>query len=127
MTNNRARPDTAPERAAARAVYRPLTDIYETDAHVVLMAELPGVDPDGVDVTLEERTLTIRGRLPALPREGFRQVYAEYGEGDFERVFTLSDGVDREGLSARFKHGVLTLEIPKSAQAKRTRIPVSTA
>lgn len=114
------------EATRARPTYRPRADIYETDDSVVVLAEMPGVAPDGIDVTLERQVLTIRGRTPEVTHDGYRQVYAEYGEGDYERVFTISEHVDRDGITATQKDGVLTLVLPKAAAAKPRRIEVRT-
>lgn len=108
-------------------LYRPATDIFEANDHVVIAADMPGVAPDGVEVTLERQRLTIRGHVMAPAPEGYRQVYAEYGVGDYERVFTLSEEIDRDHINASFKDGVLMLELPKSASAKARRIEVRTA
>lgn len=108
-------------------VYRPATDIYEDDDRVVIAADMPGVRPDGIDITLERRVLTIRGRVDDHAPDGYRRVYAEYGIGDFERVFTLSEEIDQDRIEARQKDGVLFLELPKAAAAKPKRIEVRTA
>lgn len=112
------------EATRAAIVYRPDTDIYETNDHVVLVADLPGVAPDDVAITLERRVLSIRGRVGQQPHEGYRRVYAEYGEGDFERVFTLSEDIDRDHIEASHKDGVLTLQLPKAATVKTRKIDV---
>lgn len=108
-------------------VYRPDSDIYETEDHVVIVADMPGVSPDGMDVTIEHRVLTIRGRVAGHSHSGYRQVYAEYGVGDFERVFTISEDIDREHIRASMKDGVLMLELPKAASAKTKKIEVKAA
>lgn len=118
---------TGLENTRQRALYRPLADIYETEGGVFVVVELPGVAAESVEVTLEKRVLTIRGRLPETPRSGYRQVHAEYGEGDFERAFTLSEDVDQDRMSADYRLGVLTLELPKAAPAKPKKIQVRTA
>lgn len=105
-------------------VYRPNTDIYETEEHVVVVADMPGVAPENVDITLERRVLTIHGRMPSVQHEGYRRVYAEYGEGDFERVFTVSEEIDRDRIQASHKDGVLTVYLPKAAAAKTKKIEV---
>ena len=71
--------------------------------------------------------LSIRGRVRQQPHEGYRRVYAEYGEGDFERVFTLSEDIDRDHIEASHKDGVLTLQLPKAATAKTRKIDVKAA
>ena len=115
------------EATRTRRLFQPRCDIYETDDRIVVLAELPGVAPEDVDITLERRELTIRGRTPAIAPEGYRQVYAEYEEGDFERVFTIADEIDRDGIKASHKDGLLTLELPKAASAKTRKIAVKTA
>lgn len=112
------------EATRAAAVYMPATDIYETDGHVVLVADMPGVAPDGVDIGLERRVLTIRGRMPAESHDRYRRIHAEYGEGDFERVFTLSEEIDRDRIEASHRSGVLTLKMPKAESAKPRKIEV---
>jgi HSP20 family molecular chaperone IbpA len=72
-----------------RPVFLPPADIYETKDAIVVLAEMPGVPPEGVDLTLERRVLTIRGRSAARNHTGYQRVYNEYTEGDYERVFTL--------------------------------------
>ncbi|WP_375565822.1 Hsp20/alpha crystallin family protein [Oceaniradius stylonematis] len=110
-----------------RPLYRPATDIFETDDHVVLVADMPGVGPDDIDVTLERRVLTIRGQAHPPAPEGYRQAYGEYSTGDYERVFTLSDDIDQDDIRASTTNGVLRLELPKAASAKPKRIEVKAA
>src|SRR6201988_912043 len=74
-----------------RPTSRPPADIYETRDSIVVLAEMPGVAPDGVDITLERRVLTIRGRSAVDEHAGYQRVYNEYADGDYERVFTLSE------------------------------------
>ena len=83
-----------PVTSAGARVYRPLTDIVETDEGVTLMLEVPGVSANGLDVTLEKRVLTIRGKVHYTRRDKLQLAYAEYREGDHERVFTRPDDFD---------------------------------
>ena len=108
-------------------VYRPVTDIFETEDNVVVIADMPGVGAEDIDVTLERRVLTIRGRTSTLAPEGYREVLSEYGVGDYERVFTLSDDIEQDDIRAAIKDGVLRLELPKAASAKPKRIEVKAA
>jgi HSP20 family molecular chaperone IbpA len=114
------------ERTRTRQVFVPRTDIYETQDNVVLFVEMPGVAPEGVDLTLEKRTLAIRGYAKDQQHQNYRQVYAEYGSGDYERVFTLSEDIDRNGIEASQKNGVLRLVLPKAAPAKARKIQLKT-
>lgn len=107
-----------------RPVYRPATDIFETDDHVVLLADMPGVGPEDVEVTLERRALTIRGYAHPPAPDGYRHVYGEYRTGDYERVFTLTEDIDQDDIRATTGNGVLRLELPKAASAKPKRIEV---
>lgn len=122
--------ETAPEPAEGRrdtVVYRPRADIRETEGGVLLTLEMPGVGPDDVDIDLDRRVLTIRGRARMTAPEGYRLVYAEYGEGDYERTFTLSEEIDEARIQARMANGVLTLELPRAEAAKPKRISVRAA
>jgi HSP20 family molecular chaperone IbpA len=75
-------------------------------------------------VTLDKNVLTIHGRVESPSYEGYTPVRTEYGVGDFERVFTISDDVNREAIEATVKDGVLQLKLPKTAQSARRKINV---
>lgn len=120
-------PAETPETTTGGRIYRPLADIVETDEGVTLMLEMPGVAPDDVDVTLEQRVLTIRGKVRATRPEKLQLAHAEYGEGDFERSFTLSDDFDPEKIGASVSLGVLTVTLPRAAEAKPRKIAVTAA
>ena len=81
-----------------------------------------GVTKDSVEITLEQRVLSIRGRADISLPEELAPLYLEYQPGDYERVFTLSDAVDPSGIEARVRGGVLQLRRPKAGPAKRQRI-----
>jgi HSP20 family protein len=119
-----AAPTEGAERTRARPVYAPHTDIFETEDGLVILADMPGVSPDGVDVTLERNVLTIRGRTEDSPPQGFSPVYLEYQPGDYERVFTLSEDIEAERIEAGVKNGVLRLLLPKAGPAQTKRIQV---
>ena len=122
-----AAPTEGAERTRTRPVYAPRTDIFETNNGLVILADMPGVSADGADVTLERNMLTIRGRTEDRPPQGFSPVYREYEPGDYERVFTLSEGIEAERIEAGVKNGVLRLFLPKAgpAQTKRIRVRAS--
>ncbi|GGF12757.1 hypothetical protein GCM10011611_18020 [Aliidongia dinghuensis] len=128
MTRTRSRAvsrqESGSEATRARPVYRALADIYETGDSIFVLAEMPGVAPDDVDITLERSLLTIKGRAPGAEHKGYRQVYAEYSDGDYERAFTLSEEIDRSRIKASHKNGLLVLELPKAAIAQTKRIEV---
>jgi len=110
------------ERNVPRPVFVPAADIYETGDSLLVMCEMPGVGPEGVDITLERRVLTIRARSASPQHTGYQRVYTEYADGDYERVFTLSEDIDRDRIEATAKDGVLHLVLPKAAPAKARKI-----
>jgi HSP20 family protein len=110
------------EQTLTRPVFVPPADIYETRDSIVVLAEMPGVGSDGVDITLERRVLTIRGRSTTNEHAGYQRVYNEYADGDYERVFTLSENIDRDRIEATLKDGVLHLVLPKAETAKPRKI-----
>lgn len=118
-------PAGIPETTTGGRIYRPLADVVETEDGVTLMLEMPGVGAGDVDVTLEKRVLTIRGKVRTTNPEKLQLAYAEYGEGDFERSFTLSDDFDPEKVGASASNGVLTLTLPRAAQAQPRKIAVT--
>lgn len=112
------------ERTRSGRVYMPLTDIVETREDIWVYADMPGVDPKSLDVTLENSVLTIEGFVDAEPRGNMRLVRAEYGVGDYHRTFTLSDVIDRGKIEASVQNGVLKLRLPKAEPAKARKIEV---
>lgn len=112
------------ERTRARTVFSPRADVYETSGAIVVVADMPGVDENGVSITLEKNVLTIRGDVPVPVPDGRRLAYSEWEDGDYERSFVLSEGVDREGIGATVKNGVLRLTLPKAREALARKIPV---
>lgn len=115
------------ERIRTGRVYIPRVDIYETDDAVILLADMPGVSEDDVDITLEKNVLTLTGYVEATEREGYGLRYSEYSEGDYERTFALSDEVDRNRIEATMKDGVLKLTLPKAEEVKARKITVRSA
>ena len=112
------------ERTEDRPVFTPYVDIYEDNDGLTLVADMPGVPPEGVDVRVEKETLTIHGSVPDLTLEGGQALYGEYRTGDYERSFTISHAVDTQKIDAAMKDGVLTLRLPKAQHAKERKIPV---
>ncbi|HEX8948654.1 MAG TPA: Hsp20/alpha crystallin family protein [Dissulfurispiraceae bacterium] len=112
------------EYASTRRVYTPAVDIIEQDNAIVVIADMPGVDEKSVDITLERNILTIYGRVEPLVPEEHRLVYSEYGVGDYQRSFTLSDEIDRERIEATVKNGVLKLVLPKAEATKARKIEI---
>ena len=107
--------------------FTPAVDIFERNETTVITADMPGVAPDDVDVTLERQVLTLRGKVKPYAPEGYRALSSEYRVGDYVRIFTLSDEIDQAKIKAEFKNGVLRLELPRSAETKPKKISVKAA
>jgi len=112
------------ERTQSSRIYIPRVDIFETEEQVVLLADVPGVDENSLDVTLEKNVLTINGFVHFEAPQGYELAHAEYGIGNYQRRFTLSNEVDRDRISAVVKQGVLQLVMPKVPEAKNRKISV---
>jgi HSP20 family protein len=117
------------EDIAQRGNWVPPVDIFETAGRdLVIKVELPDVNREDVEVTVENNTLTLRGekKLPAdVKEEQFRRVERRYGT--FTRSFTLPNTVDSGKVSAEFKNGVLTVKLPFKEEAKPRTINVEVA
>lgn len=100
----------------------PPVDIYEINEGLVVMADLPGVAKEGVDVRVENNLLTIRCKASHVARGD--PVYREYGLVNFFRQFELNEKVDQPKISAELKNGVLTLKLPRAEETKPRRIDV---
>lgn len=105
--------ESGAERTRERRAFVPRVDIYETDSHINVVADMPGVGPESVDITLEKNVLTINGYVEPSHPEGYALAYAEYRVGDFTRSFSLSNQIDQEAIEATVKDGVLRLQLPK--------------
>jgi HSP20 family protein len=114
------RPGTA-ERAVR--TLSPRVDIFETDKAYVLLADMPGVGSDGLDVVAEHDALIIRGRVdhPTTTPD-----YQEFELANYYRAFTLTEELDTAGTTATLRDGVLRVEIPKSPRVQPKKIPVRT-
>ena len=120
-------PDENIERTRECQCYVPRADIYETDDQVVVVTDMPGVEQDSIEITLEKNTLTINGYVEPDAMEGYHLAHVEYSIGDFERKFTISNEIDRENIEATVKDGVLRLILPKAGPAKTRKISVKSA
>jgi HSP20 family protein len=113
---------------ASTGAWVPSLDIYETKDHYVVTVELPGVEPDSVDVSVEDQTLTVKGEREFyrdIPDEAFHRVERRYGA--FARSLTLPSTADVEHISASFDKGVLTIEVPKIEAVKPRKIEIKAA
>ena len=106
----------------------PAVDIKEEDNRFLIHADVPGVDPKDIEITMEDGILTLKGERKSETREerdGYRRV--ERVSGQFFRRFTLPDTADAEGVTAKGSNGVLEISIPKQPKAQPRRITVKAA
>jgi len=117
----------APEDGAnvPRLLFNPPIDIYETPDGLVLYADLPGVDSEGLDLQVQNNRLTLFGRVTSDVPASAHMLHQEYHFGDFLRSFILSDEVDHDRIQAKLTNGVLRVELPRAPRAKPRRIEVS--
>lgn len=113
------------ERTRKSRLFIPRVDIYETKDAIRLSADIPGADMDSIDVTLEKNILTIEAHVSTEKPVDYDLTYAEYGIGDFQRRFTLSNEIDHNGIVAKVKDGVLNLTLPKIGPTEAKKISVS--
>jgi len=104
-------------------VFRLPLDAYVTPEEIVILANMPGIKPESVEITLEGDTLTIRGERPA-PLENVNYVLQERTFGKFQRTLNVNIPVDADKAEAKFENGLLTLSIPKAEAVKPKTIQV---
>jgi HSP20 family protein len=111
------------ERTRGETFCTPDVDIYETGGELVLVADVPGVAKDGVDLKVEDGILEITAHRRPLEVEKDAD-YCEYGLSSYYRAFSLTEEIDTERIEAALKDGVLTVTLPKSEKAKPRKIAV---
>ena len=112
------------QKTAREFVYVPDADISE-DAHQIrLLADMPGVDKESVNVTVENNVLSIEGAARVDVPGGYELAGQEFGVGRFRRDFTLSDQMDAGNIKARVSHGVLEVSIPKREEVKTRKVEI---
>jgi HSP20 family protein len=106
--------------------WAPPVDIYENGDNLVLKAELPGVNPDEVEIRVEDNTLYLKGERrfeKEVKEQSYHRVERTYGT--FTRTFSLPNSVDADKVAANYKDGVLTLTMPKKEEAKPKTIKIN--
>jgi HSP20 family protein len=115
---------TGPEQTRGGPYFVPRVDIYETDAELTLLADLPGVRCEDVDLRYENGELILHGRV--RPRhQGRNFLVGEYEVGDFYRAFTIHESIDSGKISAECKNGVVVVHLPKVAESQPRQIKVT--
>lgn len=124
VTRTRAAANTSADQEHQRAAL-PAVDVFEDAAGITLLADMPGVPKDSVELKIEGDALLIEAGVRPLTPEGLEAVYAEVRVPRYRRSFTLSRELDTARIDANLKDGVLTLRIPKQAHAQPRRIAVT--
>jgi len=106
------------ERTRNTRCFRPNVDIVETKDELKLVADMPGVRPDQIDINFKDGLLTVQGTVEPRHHEYKNFLLNEYGVGDFCRTFRVSEQVDASRISAEYAEGVLRLTLPKAEAAK---------
>jgi HSP20 family molecular chaperone IbpA len=123
MSDDKQALQTTTSEQDTRAVL-PRVDVYEDETGITLLADLPGVPKDKLDVKVEGDTLLVEGTVQPQTPDGLEALYAEVRIPRLRRSFTLSRELDTGRIDANLKDGVLTLRIPKQAHAQPRRISV---
>jgi HSP20 family protein len=127
MSNNlQTRPQqpvNKPESTRGVPCFTPGVDIFETDAELLLYADLPGVNPKEIDLRYERGELTLTARAPRREHRG-RLLLGEYEEGDYLRVFRVNETIDASRIEADYKQGVLVVHLPKQERARPKQVRI---
>ncbi|HZR82383.1 MAG TPA: Hsp20/alpha crystallin family protein [Candidatus Binatia bacterium] len=119
--------ETAPEARprTPRVVETPRVDAREGAESFLVVADLPGVGPEDLEVVVDRNVLTIVGRSRREAPEGYRLLYGSAPATEYRRVFKLGDAIDRDAIEATVKHGTLFLTLPKARAARPRKIAVA--
>lgn len=112
-------------RAGGESVLRPPVDIHETADELVLRADMPGVTRERLEIRVDGNTLLIEGTIGIAPQDAMTAIYADVRSTTYRRQFSLSNELDSSSIAASLQNGVLTVKLPKRAEHKPRRIPVS--
>jgi len=111
--------------SSASNIRVPSVDVIEKDNNVIVRAEIPGIDKDNVDVTLDGNNLTIKGKSKHESKEAAEEYHrSEISTGSFSRTLTMPADVDSENVKATFTNGLLEITLPKIENRKRNKISI---
>jgi HSP20 family protein len=111
------------ETTKTETYFAPHVDIYETDKEVAVIADMPGVTVEGIELSLEDNILTIQGHRVPNKQTG-RMVLEEYESGHYLRRFTVAESIAQEKIEASLADGVLTLRLPKAVPVQPRKIEI---
>ena len=113
------------ETMIAGRVFKPNTDIIESDGELRLYMDMPGVRKEDVDVKLEKNNLTVNGKLHINNYADYQSLFSEYNLGSFSRSFEISNEIEQSKIAAKMEDGVLMLTLPKIPEKEPERIEIS--
>ena len=116
---------TPAEQTIPGLVFTPEVDIFETDKAITLLADIPGVKPEKLNIDLRDNILTITGDVDRLQTANEELLVMEYETGRYYRQFTLSEVIDQTKIDANLNLGVLRLSLPKVAKAAPRKIAIT--
>jgi HSP20 family protein len=114
---------TTPERTRGGVFFTPRVDIFENDTELTLMADVPGVRPEDVDLRYDKGELILHAKVQPHAQQG-TPLLNEFEVGDFYRAFAIHESIDSTKISAEYKNGVLIVHLPKVEAAKPRQISV---
>ena len=112
------------ERTRECRCFVPRADIYDVDENIYVVLDMPGINENALEITLEKNILNVKGFSQVEEHDNFSLVRAEYEVGDYERSFRISDAIDQSKIEATYNNGVLKLTLPKAEEAKARKISV---
>lgn len=115
------------ERPEETQTLLPRVDVYEDKDGILLLADMPGVPKDKLELRVDNDTLTLEGEIAPDTPEGLEAIYAEVRLSRYRRAFSLSSELDTARIDAQLRDGVLNLRIPKHAYAQPRKIEVKVA
>ena len=115
------------EQTKSGLTFTPTVDIFETENEIILLADMPGVNAENLDINLNKDILTLSGEVESPEKENEVNILREYFTGRYFREFTLSDIIDQANIHAELKDGVLRLKLPKAEKAAPRKIKVKAA
>lgn len=114
------------EQTRTGLVFVPLVDIFETEAALTVLADMPGVKADNLNINLDNNVLTMTGDVETSESPGEQDILREFNTGRYFRQFTVSDVIDQSRIEAVLTDGVLRLTLPKAEAAKPRQVQVKT-
>lgn len=115
--------ENLPERVSQRAVVAPPVDVYENNEELLVVADMPGVSKESINLRFDKNELHFEGTIGTVNSE-LKPVFREFSEADYHRAFQVMPGIDVDNIKADISNGVLSIRLPKSKALKPRQIKV---